>query len=216
MACGGSSSQQVSQPPRPADDGTRQSLPSPEVYACRSSTRTERYWWQRPEQVVELLACEPGMTVADLGAGTGYFLPYLEDAVGRDGQVLALDADPKMFEMLERRVARSHLSNVTPVLVSADDPELAPRSVDRILGVNTWHHITERVAYAKKLARALVPGGRILIIEFDENSPKGPPAEMRLSPSEVISDLTAAGLEARALDEELPYQHAVVAMLEPS
>ena len=73
------------------------------------------------------------MTVADLGAGTGYFEPLLSRGVGATGTVLALDLEPDMVRYLGERAAREHLANVRPGLVTTDDPKLAPMSVDRIL-----------------------------------------------------------------------------------
>ncbi len=204
-ACGGSSSQHPTTPPPPG-------LPDPQTYAA-SMDANERYWWQQPERVVELLRCAPGMTVVDLGAGTGYFLPYLSSAVGREGRVLALDVDHSMVDIMVRRVQHQRLHNVSPSLVAPDDPALTPGSVDRVLAVNTWHHLTDRVGYAEKLLDALRPGGLVLIVDFDENSPEGPPVEFRLSPSTVVAELESAGLSAELLEESLPYQYAIAAQI---
>ncbi|MDH3199849.1 MAG: class I SAM-dependent methyltransferase [Myxococcales bacterium] len=204
-ACGGSSSRHSVTPPPSG-------LPDPQTYAARMDAK-ERYWWQQPERVVELLRCAPGMTVVDLGAGTGYFLPYLSSAVGRSGRVLALDVERSMVDIIFRRVERERLFNVSPRLVHPDDPALTPRSVDRVLVVNTWHHLTDRVAYAKKLLEALRPGGLVLVVDFDENSPEGPPVELRLSPSTVVTELESAGLSTELLGESLPYQYAIAARI---
>lgn len=212
--CGGSSSQPSTtaltpEPRHGHSSGTHEGLPDPQTYAAKMDAK-ERYWWQRPEQVVELLECMPGLTVVDLGAGTGYFLPYLSSAVGRSGRVLALDVERPMVDILYQRVRRDRLYNVSPRVVPPDDPVLPPRSVDRVLVVNTWHHLTDRVAYAEKLRRALRPGGRILIVDFDENSPEGPPVEFRLLPNTVVGELESAGFAAEVLKESLPYQYAIV------
>jgi len=199
--CGGSSSQH-SATERASE------LPDPQTYAATLDAR-ERYWWQQPKRVVELLDCAPGMTVVDLGAGTGYFLPYLSSAVGPSGQVLALDVERAMVDMMVQRVRRDRLLNVSPGVVPPDDPALTPRSVDRVLVVNTWHHLNDRVAYAQKLLHALRPGGLVLIVDFDEESPKGPPVEMRLTPSTVVAELESAGFSAELLEESIPYQYAI-------
>jgi cyclopropane fatty-acyl-phospholipid synthase-like methyltransferase len=171
----------------------------------------ERVAWQKPEHVVALMGIAPGMTVVDLGAGTGFFDPYLAGAVGKDGKVIALDVEPNMVEHLKKRVAEAGLAQVEPRLAATDDPGLAPGSVDRILIVNTWHHIDDRGLYAAKLRAGLRPGGSIWVVDFDKTSTKGPPAQHKLEPREVIAELTAGGLVAEQASEELADQYVVVA-----
>ncbi len=170
----------------------------------------EREAWQRPAEVVALLGVEPGMTVVDLGAGTGYFLPYLSAAAGDGGRVLALDPEPDMIRFVSERARRESLANVEAQRIPFDDPELEPASVDRVLIVNTWHHIQERPAYARKLLAALKPGGGIYIVDFTRDSPSGPPVEERLKARQVIDELTGGGLEAAMVEETLPRQYVVV------
>lgn len=165
--------------------------------------------WQRPDEVVRLLELEPGMTVADLGAGTGYFLPHLAEAVGPEGRVLALDVEANMVAHMERRIGEAGMTNVEARQVAPDDPGLAPESVDRILIVDTWHHIDDRERYAARLAAALRPGGRVVVVDFTPESPHGPPPPMRIAAPRVVAELTAAGLTAQTVDESLPYQYVV-------
>lgn len=165
--------------------------------------------WQRPADVVAMLELQPGAVVADLGAGTGYFASHLSIAVGASGRVLALDTEPAMVAHMERRFAEAGLTNVEARAVAADDPGLAPGSVDRILVVDTWHHIQDRPAYARRLAQALRPGGFVLVVDYTEESPHGPPMAMRLNEHEVHSELTHGGLTCAAVEEELPYQFVV-------
>ncbi len=165
--------------------------------------------WQRPDEVARLLEITPGMTVVDLGAGTGYFLPYLARAVGPDGHVLALDTEPAMVHHMEQRITEAGMSNAEARAVSPDDPGLAPESVDRVLVVDTWHHIADRERYAARLSGALRPGGFVLVVDFTRESPHGPPPEMRLSADAVVSELSAGGLDASVVEEDLPYQYVV-------
>jgi len=165
--------------------------------------------WQMPDKVVAALALAPEMTVADVGAGTGYFTVRLARAVPQ-GTVLATDIEPDMIRYLNERAAREHLPNVRAVLGTADDPNLAPASVDRILVVDVWHHISERPAYAKRLASSLRPGGELAIVDFKAESEHGPPKDMRLAPEAIIADLRAAGLAAALDPTALPEQYIVV------
>jgi len=170
----------------------------------------ERDAWQRPDDVVEALRLSPGMTVADLGAGTGYFAARLSRAVGEGGKVLALDVEPDMVRYLEERVAREKLTNVEPRLAAYDDPKLARESVDRVLVVDVWHHVGGREAYAAKLKAALRPGGSVLIVDFKKESKHGPPPHHRLAPEQILRELGAGGLTASVAPTALPDQYVVV------
>ena len=77
-----------------------------------------RETWQKPAEVVKALGLRPGMVVADIGAGTGYFVGYLSSAVGRDGTVLAIEVEPTLVEHLRTRAEKEETANVTPVLAS--------------------------------------------------------------------------------------------------
>jgi SAM-dependent methyltransferase len=165
--------------------------------------------WQKPELVVAAMEIAPGMTVADIGAGTGYFEPHLSRAVGPSGKVLALDVEPDMVRHLSDRAARGRLANVEARLVASDDPGLPAASVDRVLLVDTWHHIAERAAYASRLAAALKPGGKVLVVDFRRDARHGPPPEHRMAPEEVARELSAGGLAAHVTDIGLPEQFTV-------
>ena len=151
-----------------------------------------------------------GMVVVDLGAGTGYFLPHLSAAVGEEGSVLALDVEDNMLAYMRERVKREHLRNVVVRRVPADGPGLSEASVDRLLIVNTWHHLDHRKLYATKIARALKPGGRLYVVDFDVDSPLGPPVKHRLDPARVVAEVEGGGLEVETVTETLPNQFVVV------
>ncbi len=167
--------------------------------------------WQQPDRVVAALALAPGMVVADVGAGTGYFEKRLSEAVGPKGAVIAVDIEPDMIRYLGERAQREQTPNVEARLGAPDDPRLAPGSVDRILIVDTWHHIEDRVAYGKKLAVALKPGGAIFVVDFTLESDKGPPKKHRFAPAQVIDELTQAGLTAAVVEVGLPDQYVIKA-----
>jgi len=181
-----------------------------EAYA-KSFDSPERLAWQKPDEVVALLEMEPGMTVVDLGAGTGFFMPYLAAAVESQGRVLELDVEENMVTYLAERAKSEGLGQVEARKVPYDDPQLEAGSVDRILIVDTWHHIDDRPLYSAKLKEALAPGGRIMVVDFERSSPHGPPPQHRLEASQVIEELDAGGLHAEQLEETLPNQYIVVA-----
>jgi phospholipid N-methyltransferase len=173
----------------------------------------ERDAWQKPAEVVAAVNISPGLTVADIGAGTGYFEPHLSKAVGPKGSVIAVDIEPDMVRYLRERAAKEKLTNVTAVQASPGGTGLADGSVDRILIVDTWHHVPERGAYVAQLKKALKPGGQLIIVDFTLEATKGPPKEHRLAPEKVIAELEAGGFTGKAIDESLPEQYIIVAKL---
>jgi ubiquinone/menaquinone biosynthesis C-methylase UbiE len=170
----------------------------------------DRDSWQRPGYVIDLLGIGPGMTVADLGTGTGYFVSHLAEAVGNDGRVLALDVDAELVEYVAERASNDGFANVDARVIPYDDPGLDEGTVDRVLIVNTWHHIHDREAYTRKLARALTPDGAVCVVDITMDSPVGPPKSHRLAQHEVEAELAAGGLSVEVLEEDLVGQYIVV------
>ncbi|KYF71150.1 hypothetical protein BE17_31135 [Sorangium cellulosum] len=170
----------------------------------------ERDAWQKPASVVAAMRIAPGMRVADLGAGTGYFLPHLSRAVGPTGAVVGLDIEQDMVRYMAERATRERLANVTARQVKPDDPGLEPGSVDRILVVDTWHHIPDRPAYAAKLKAALRPDGAVVVVDFTDAARQGPPKEHRIPAEAVAAELRAGGLSPQIVAEDLPEQYIVV------
>jgi SAM-dependent methyltransferase len=164
--------------------------------------------WQKPDEVVAALKLAPDTKVADVGSGTGYFAVRLARAVPQ-GRVYGVDIEPDMARYLGERAQREGLSNLTPVLAAPDDAKL-PEPVGLVLVVNTYHHIGDRVAYFRRLHGALAPQGRLVIIDYREGSPRGPPKEHRLAPEQVRQELEPAGY--RLVEEHgfLPNQYFLV------
>lgn len=165
--------------------------------------------WQQPDRVVSALSITPGMTVADVGAGTGYFERRLAAAVGANGRVLAIDVEPDMIRYVKERAAREGTPNVEPRLATPADAALGTAAVDRVLIVDTWHHIPARDAYAKKLAAALKPGGFVLVVDFTQQTDRGPPKMHRIPPAQVAKELEAGGLHTSTVDAGLPDQFVI-------
>ncbi|MBL8600821.1 MAG: methyltransferase domain-containing protein [Myxococcales bacterium] len=162
-----------------------------------------------PDRVIAAMALAPSMTVVDLGAGTGYFSVRLARAVPA-GRVIATDIEAPMLRYIEARAQREGLNNLSTALGTEDSPGLAPGSVDRVLVVDVWHHVAHRVAYARRLAEALTPDGRVFIVETRPDAEvEGPPPAMRLRPETICQELAEAGFEARALGLSLAH-HVVV------
>jgi ubiquinone/menaquinone biosynthesis C-methylase UbiE len=167
--------------------------------------------WQKPAEVVEALRLHSGMCVADLGSGTGYFLPYLSKAVGEEGAVLALDTEPNLVVHIRERAEKEKLDNVTPILVSFDNPRLPNAAVDLVLIVDTFHHLDDRLSYFRRLRRALEPDGRVAIVDwFKRPLPEGPPPQHKLTRAQVVEEMTAAGYTLAEEPKILPYQYFLI------
>jgi ubiquinone/menaquinone biosynthesis C-methylase UbiE len=169
----------------------------------------DRAAWQRPEQIMDALQIAEGSSVADLGAGAGWFTIRLANRVGPNGRVYAEDVQPEMIEAIKRRVEKAALKHVHAILGTESDPRL-PAPVDAVLIVDSFHEMRQPVVMLRNVAAALKPGGRIGIVEFTKKGlGPGPPLEERVDPSRVIRDADAAGLRLLA-ETLLPYQYMLV------
>lgn len=159
--------------------------------------RTERDQYQQPAQVIETLRLEPGMAIADLGAGSGYFTRRFAEAVTAGGRVYAVDVEPDMLAYVKHSLTRLQVPhNVEFILAETDNPKLPSQSVDLIFVCNTMHHLNDRARYFRNVQPALRPGGRIAIIDFypDERSGQlGFPKRHLVSRETVLKELTEAG-----------------------
>jgi len=164
--------------------------------------------WQKPDDVLRALKLAPDASVADIGAGTGYFAARLARALPR-GRVYGADVEPNMVSYLKDRAAKERLANLVPHLAAPEDPKL-PAKVDLVLVVDTYHHIARRADYFGRLRAALTPSGRVAIIDFRPDSPSGPPAHMRMAPERVRSEMERAGYRLAADHTFLPYQYFLV------
>lgn len=166
--------------------------------------------WQKPGVVLDALALAPDHVVADIGSATGYFPVRIAPRVPR-GRVWGVDVEPDMVRYLNARARREGHANLFSVLGRPDDA-LLPEPVDRVLLVDTYHHIADRTAYFAGLAAHLAPGGRLVIVDFERGDlPVGPPDAMKIPPDQVRRELEAAGWELESsLHGTLPYQYVLV------
>jgi ubiquinone/menaquinone biosynthesis C-methylase UbiE len=120
-------------------------------------------------RVMDLLHITPGKTIADIGAGGGWFTVRAARRVGPSGKVLAEDINPKYLEAIRQRTQRESLSNVVEVLGAPDDPHLAPDSLDAALMLKVYHEIAHPELLLGHLRMALKPGARFGIIDRNGN-----------------------------------------------
>jgi ubiquinone/menaquinone biosynthesis C-methylase UbiE len=167
--------------------------------------------YQKPDEVMRALALRPGEVVADIGSGSGYFTVRFARAVGERGRVYAVDISPDMIRHLNRRLRDARIGNVVTVLSDPDDPLLPDASVDRIVIVDTWHHVDGQPRYLALLRRILRPGGQVVHIDFQKRDlPIGPPLGMKISREDLVGQMEAAGFRLVAEHGFLPYQYFLV------
>lgn len=164
--------------------------------------------WQMPDRVIAALNLKPGQSVADIGAGTGYFTARLAKSPAAP-KVFAVDIEATMVSYLRTRAQREGLKNVAAVQAGADRTNL-PEPVDVALVVDTYHHIPNRVAYFTALKALLKPGGKLAIVDFQKDSPDGPPVEFRFTPEQITAELTKAGFALQTKHDFLPRQMFLV------
>jgi ubiquinone/menaquinone biosynthesis C-methylase UbiE len=171
----------------------------------------DREAWQKPDMIMDALGIADGSSVADLGAGGGWFTVRLARRVGPRGRVYAEDIQKEMIESMNRRIAREGLHNVTMVLGTEENPGLPPRSVDAILIVNSYAEVQKGVEWLQNVRSALRPNGRIGIVDFRKDGwGPGPPLDERIDEAVVIKDAQAAGLRLISKDTPLPFQYLLV------
>jgi ubiquinone/menaquinone biosynthesis C-methylase UbiE len=167
--------------------------------------------WQKPREVVEALNIKEGESIADIGAGSGYFALRFAHHVGATGHVYAVDVEPAMILHLNHRIRETGAWNVRTVLADPDDPLLAPASLDRVFICDTWHHIENQDLYLERLKALLKPGGQIVMIDFQKRDlPVGPPVSMKIAREDLIRQMNAAGFRLEAEHSFLPYQYFLV------
>jgi ubiquinone/menaquinone biosynthesis C-methylase UbiE len=167
--------------------------------------------WQNPDEVVRVLGIKPGETVADLGAGGGYFAFRLARAVGPTGKVYAVDVDPAMVDYLRARANQEGFKNIEVALASENDPRLPTAQVDLVFTCNTYHHLTQRPTYFARLKQYLRPDGRIAIIDYSGGTGFLARIFGHSTPNAVVRDeMNAAGYSLEAAFDILPRQTFLV------
>ena len=131
------------------------------------STEVQRDSLNEARTVMDLAAIKAGTTVADIGAGEGYYTVRLAERVGKQGRVLAQDIDREALHRLGARVEHDRLDNVSIKQGAADDPRLPNASFDRIFLVHMYHEVSEPYAFLWRLRPALRPGGQVIVVDLD-------------------------------------------------
>lgn len=181
----------------------------PALAPTRLDTK-ERDRWQQPARIVAALHLSRGQTVADIGTGSGYLLPYLSHAVGPHGSVIAEEVQEEFLPALRRRARELH--NIQVTLGAIEDPKLSVRDVAAFVLLTVYHEVDRPVDFLANLRKYAAPGARLAIIDFDKSRKGSPPAPVghEISEAAVIQEANAAGWELAARHEFIPSQFYLV------
>ncbi|GGB86732.1 methyltransferase type 11 [Novosphingobium endophyticum] len=152
------------------------------------ASEVERDSVNEAQVVMDLADIRKGMSIADIGAGEGYYTVRLAERVGSEGRVLAEDIDRDAIERLGQRVLRERLENVSIALGTEDDPRLPPASFDRIFLVHMYHEVTEPYAFLWRLRPAMREGGRVIVVDVDR-----PTDEHGIPPALLFCEFASLG-----------------------
>lgn len=173
----------------------------------------DRGIWQKPGMVISLLGNLDGKTVADIGAGSGYFTFRM---VPLAQKVIGVDIDPRFIAFMDSvkvRLPEQYRSRFESRLATPDNPKLNPEEADAVIIVNTYGYIQNRVKYLQTLAKGMKPGAELLVIDFKKNNlPFGPSDEFKVALNQTEKELELSGFEITKIDNEsLDYQYIVLA-----
>lgn len=172
----------------------------------------ERLQWQKPDEVIHYLGNLEGLTILDIGSGTGYFSFRLADA---GATVICGDVDDRFLEYISaKKTKHGHrYDKISIRKLPYDSPILEKGEVDMVFTVNTYHHIENRVEYFSEVKAGLTEKGRLVVIDFfKKETPVGPPVQMKLSENEIVEELKMAGFTQFQINTELlPYQYILIA-----
>ncbi|URW75374.1 class I SAM-dependent methyltransferase [Sphingomonas donggukensis] len=183
--------------------------PVARIVSSRWSTEEARDRLNEAEEVMNRARIAPGMTIADIGAGEGYYTIRMAARVGAKGRVLAEDIVPEVRDALASRVARERLQNVSVRLGEPDDPKLPGNSFDRVMMVHMYHEIAEPYAFLWHLRPSVKAGGVVVVVDADRTTQNhGTP------PALLECEFAAVGYE-RIDQQDMPSAGGYIALFRP-
>lgn len=164
---------------------------------------------EKPHRLVSELGLKPGMTVADVGTGVGYMLPYLSPAVGPAGKVVAEDIHADFLSQAKATTSADHLTNVNFVLGTATDPMLPAGAIDVALVLDAYHHFDYPGKMLANIAKGLKGAGRLVVVDYYKRwgamGPGGQALEhIRLDRGDVIKEIEANGFQLVSVHDHIP------------
>jgi ubiquinone/menaquinone biosynthesis C-methylase UbiE len=170
--------------------------------------RPERIQEENPEEMLEQLKVQPGMTVCDMGCGDGYYTIELARRVGPTGKVIAVDIQPEMLQELSRRCEQNNLKNVDMILGLPHDPKLPEGKLDLILMVDVYHEFSNPIEMLESMRNSLKKDGRIALVEFRGEDPQVPiKPEHKMTKKQILKEYEANAFRLVDQYDRLPWQH---------
>ena len=173
--------------------------------------REDREKFEQPEKVLDALNIRPGMTVADVGAGNGYFTLRLARRVKDTGRVFAVDIQEAMLELLDSNKKREGLKNIELVLGTPADPRLPPAVADLALLVDVYHEFQQPEEMVGRIRASLKPDGVLVLVEYRGEDPSVPiKPEHKMTVGQVLKEIEPMGFRLRKKLDFLPWQHIFI------
>jgi ubiquinone/menaquinone biosynthesis C-methylase UbiE len=173
--------------------------------------RAEREEEEEPKKVIEALELKPGMVVADVGVGTGYFAFRMAPLVGEKGKVLGVDIQQEMLDLLKAKAKKLGVTNVEGVMGTIKDPKLPEAGVDLVLMVDVYHEFDHPYEMMQAIKKSLKPGGRVVLVEYRKEDPKVPIKEVhKMSEEQIKKEMAVVGLDHVKTVGTLPRQHIAI------
>ena len=173
--------------------------------------RPERVEEERPNRVLDALDLKPGMTVADIGAGSGYYSSRMAERVGPNGTVYAVDIQQEMLDILKLQMKQRRVSNVKAILGTETDPRLPAGALDLAIMVDVYHELEYPYEMLAAIVKALKPGGRVVFVEFRGNDPSVPIKALHtMTEAQVRKEAAVHTLVWIKTVSDLPWQQLIV------
>jgi len=174
-------------------------------------TREDREKFEQPERVLDSLEIRPGMTIADVGAGNGYFTLRLASRVKDAGRVFAVDVQQAMLDLLKENRDRANLKNIELVLGTPKDPRLPPAEVDLALLVDVYHEFQYPEEMVAGIRASLKHDGVLVLVEYRGEDPSVPiKPEHKMTVGQVLREIEPMGFRLRKKLDFLPWQHIFI------
>jgi len=174
-------------------------------------TRPDREATEQPDKVLDALKIPQGATVADIGAGVGYFTWRMAERVGPKGKVIAEEVQQKMLDLMAAELKKRNITNVEMVLGGLRDPRLPENAVDLALLVDVYHEFSEPETMIGHIRRSLKPQGRLVLVEYRKEDPSVPILPLhKMSVEDVCSEIEPLGFHLQESLEFLPTQHILI------
>jgi len=168
---------------------------------------------EREEECSTLLKClnlKPGMVVCDMGCGNGFYTHKISPMVGDTGKILAVDIQPEMLELLNKRAEAGKEKNIETILGTVADPKLPEGKVDLVLCVDVYHEFDHPVEMLAAIRKSLAPHGRMVLVEFRSEDPKVPIKPLhKMSKAQILKEIPPNGFKLVEQFDKLPWQHVM-------